>query len=144
MAELPKDESLVARLFFGFTMGGMVEKGDMGVQKVVAGNGFNSLKLADFSAFSPERKATNAVVLKERALPKLCEQHLIISASYVVILSHRDIQTKHDVEQVLEAVPEGDYRNMRDWQRDFSSWEKTVSRILGNEIGKGTFVDKVA
>ncbi len=117
----------------------------MAVQEVVAENNINCLKPGAFSACSPERKATNntTVVLKEKVFPELYKRHRIIAASYLVILSHRDIQVTDDTEPVLEVVRDDAYRNVYELQRRFSSWARTVSGILGWEIEKGTFVDKV-
>jgi hypothetical protein len=115
----------------------------MGTQKVIADSGFNCLELPDFSASSPERRATDAVVLKKKMLPGLYKQQLIISTSYVVILSHGDIQAADDMEQAHEVVPEVGCCKTYELQSLFSYWEKTVSRILGREIGTGTFVNKV-
>jgi hypothetical protein len=142
MAELPKEQTFGMLGFFSLTKGGC-KKGDMGTPRIIADKGLSCLKLVDFSASPQERKATDAIVLKEKMLPELYRQHFIVSESYVVIISLGGVQAPDDMAQVCDVAPEMACRNSYVSQSRFSSWKKTVGSIMGRETGKGIFINVV-
>jgi hypothetical protein len=77
-------------------------------------------------------------------LPELYKpQGNIDSEAYIVNFSYRNVQVFDEIQPVLQGVFEEDACQGSEMRHHFSSWEKTVSTVLGREVKKGIYVNKV-
>jgi|WetSurMetagenome_2_1015567.scaffolds.fasta_scaffold183948_2 hypothetical protein len=86
-----------------------------------------------------------AIVSKERfSLPAPYKRREIKKTeAYIVNLSSPDVRTSERDSPVMQAVFDLDRDKENEIGRLFGSWERTVAGIVGREVKKGIYVNKV-
>ena len=84
----------------------------------------------------------DASARKER-LPSLCDRSGTNASASVVQLSSGDTQVCYADEPVVEGVFEFDTDQPNEMGYRFSSWVKTVRGVLGQQLKRGSYIDRV-
>ena len=77
------------------------------------------------------------------SLPALYKRSDINTNDYVLKLSSGDVRISDAEGPVLQGVFEMDADPANEMELRYSSWAKTVSGILGREIQKGVYINRV-
>jgi len=96
-------------------------------------------------AFPDEGNATDktpAFPEEKNSLPVVYRRFDPRRKDYIVNLSSADVLISDEGKPVLQGVFAMDASQANEMEYRFSSWTKTVSRILGREINKGIYINK--
>ena len=118
----------------------------MRIDNAYSENRINYAWESSIPAFSEERDSTAKVPdfpEEKNSLPVVYKRFDTRRQDYIVHLSSGDIQVPAGEGPVLQGVFEMDAGPANEMELRFSSWAKTVSGILGWEIKKGAYINRV-